>query len=274
MPAGHRSLHLARRVVLIPQPREHRHRPKIPSRARIISRAARISLQMNSIGGARKLSVDLRNHVRPITALVKRVGHHVIAQIPQHHAKRNCGRRIKTILIVEIDGIERRYRRFQRLKILIQNARRPRPLRIHQVRDVLPVSVIGRADAERHPLHRPKLQLSHVPRKIRIVFVADIHAAGGQRKLAIEIQVARGADLDAPHNGFRESGVLNLSNVGRRILVKRTAPKNSRVPSLTKSRFARKCHCHEDEKKHSRAHNNCPITKTNEPDFYRVHLIS
>jgi len=73
--------------------------------------------------------------------------------------------------------------------------------------------------------------------------VADVNAVGGQRKLSIEIQIADAVDLDAPDDGFGETGVLYFSDVAGRVLVKRAAaeePMKKLETSTLSSFFSKK----------------------------------
>ena len=80
-------------------------------------------------------------------------------------------------------------------------------------------------------------QRRHVRGEVGIVLIADINAAGRQRELTIEIQVAGAADFDAPDNGFRESGILDFGDVVGRVLIKRAAAKDPRISGLSRRRL-------------------------------------
>src|ERR1700733_3055194 len=58
VPAPHYRLHLAWRVIFVPQSGKNRHLSKIPTRARIVPSAARVGLKMYSVHRAREFLVD------------------------------------------------------------------------------------------------------------------------------------------------------------------------------------------------------------------------
>jgi hypothetical protein len=137
--------------------------------------------------------------------------------------------------IVDVDRIDRQ-RRLQRGEILIQNAARSGALGIDQRLDILPITVIGRTYAQRDPLDRAPLDLGQIGRKIRVGLVADIDAAGGQGKFAVQVQIACAADLDAPYDQFVEAGLFQFGDVFRDVLVNRPAAQNADIAGLSGGR--------------------------------------
>ena len=214
MPATHDGFDLAGCVVLIPEAGKNRNRTEIPSGARAVAAAAGVGLQMNSIDGARELGVDLRNKARPVAAVVEGIGHDVITQLAQHHGELNHRGCVEAVLIVEVDRIKSGDGGFQGLKILVENAGGAGALRFDESGYVLPVSDVRGADAERDAFHRALFELGHFGGKVWIGLVADVDSAGGQGELTVEIQVAGAVDFDAPDDGFGESGVFDLGDVG------------------------------------------------------------
>ena len=89
--------------------------------------------------------------------------------------------------------------------------------------------------------------------KIGMGLVADVDTVGGQRKLSVEIQVADAVDLDAPDDGFGEAGVLNLSDVVGRVLVKRAAAKDSGESGLSRCCFPENANAANQEEKSTTA---------------------
>src|SRR6202021_759555 len=87
VPPAHDALNLARSVVLIPQSGPHRNRAKIPSRARAISAATRIRLQVYPVDRSRKLTVDLSNNIGPVAAVSESVRGYVMAEVAEHYAE-------------------------------------------------------------------------------------------------------------------------------------------------------------------------------------------
>ena len=109
-------------VSLGPTGRARPGQSRNPSHAGVVPAASRVRLQVYSVDRARKFSIDLGNHVRPIAGIVEGIGSHMVPKLAEHHSKSNCGGRIKAVLVVKIDGIESRDGGFQRLKILVQDA--------------------------------------------------------------------------------------------------------------------------------------------------------
>ena len=193
---------------------------------------SRIGLQMDAIDYAGKLAVNLRDEIDPIAIVGIRIGHDFIAQLAEHHAEFDRSRRVVTVLVVEINSIEGGDGSLQSLKVLIENAGWSSALRVDQSGDIFPVAVVGGSDAESDSLHGSLLQLGHVPGKIRMSLIADVHSAGRQGKLTIEIQVSDAVYLDAPHDGLGKAGVFNFGDVGSGVLIERATAEDSRVAAL------------------------------------------
>ena len=98
---------------------------------------------MDAVDGARQLGIDLCDQLGPVTAVVKGIGDHVIAQTTEHDCEGDRGRRIEAILIVEIDSVQSWDGGFQSLEIFIEDAVWAGALRLHQGGDVLPIPDVG-----------------------------------------------------------------------------------------------------------------------------------
>src|SRR5262249_16679680 len=121
VPAGHNALHLAWSVIHIPQAWPDRHIAEIPSDAWVIPRAARVSLQVNTVDRSGGLGINLRHNALPVSAVGKGIGVHVVTQLTEHDSERYSRGQIIAVVVSEIDRIQGWDRGFEGGEVLVKD---------------------------------------------------------------------------------------------------------------------------------------------------------